>query len=123
MPDEDFNTPPEEAGEIASEAVYEVRYLPERPRMGQVNVRRRGGMEFTRERQLVSTVEQPGVQTVEPAALSQILGDKRLSVKEVAAPEVAEDTPDLKGVDALRGKSPATGPVKRGGRKATTKKK
>jgi hypothetical protein len=122
MADEDFNTPPEETGELAEadEAVYEVRFLPERPRMGQVSVRRRGGLAFGRDRQLVSTVDHPGVQTVEPAALSKILGDKRLSVKEVEPPEVVDEGPELKGIEELKTAAPA--PKKRGRPKGSGKK-
>lgn len=104
----DFNEKPKMADAAGGKAlvvegqVYEVRYLPAKPRAGRMDVRRRGGLAFGRERQMVSTAEYDGVQTVEAAELEKILGDSRLSHRKVEAP-APKAGPELVGVEALQG--------------------
>jgi hypothetical protein len=124
---EDFSTPPEETGEVtadySADDVYEVRYVPgnQKPTAS----RRRGGLEFGRKRQYISTGDHPGVQTVDETALHLILKDGRLSTKKAAAPQVPDTDPTLKGVEALQavgGAMGATKTAKKRGRPATKKK-
>lgn len=125
MPDqEDFTTPSEETGEVtadySADDVYEVRYVPgnQKPTAS----RRRGGLEFGRKRQYISTGDHPGVQTVDNDSLNLILSDSRLSTRKAAAPKVTDARPPLAGIEELQQGAPATVPAKKRGRPATKKK-